>query len=60
MPNCARWSTAVGEVYRYSVEAPGLSSTEIRTLQDWTIRPALRIQMRPCAPDAQSAAWCWL
>ncbi|RTL35884.1 MAG: efflux RND transporter permease subunit [Burkholderiales bacterium] len=42
-PQLAPLSTAVGEVYRYSVEAPGLSPVEIRTLQDWTIRPALRM-----------------
>lgn len=40
-PQLAPLSTAVGEVYRYSVEVPGLSAAEIRTLQDWTIRPAL-------------------
>lgn len=42
-PQLAPLSTAVGEVYRYSVEAPGLSPVELRTLQDWTIRPALRM-----------------
>ncbi|WP_343624454.1 CusA/CzcA family heavy metal efflux RND transporter [Roseateles puraquae] len=42
-PQLAPLSTAVGEVYRYTIDAPGLSPTEIRTLQDWTIRPALRM-----------------
>lgn len=42
-PQLAPLSTAVGEVYRYMVEAPGLSPAELRTLQDWVIRPALRM-----------------
>jgi len=42
-PQLAPLSTAVGEVYRYTIEAPGLSDAEIRTLQDWTIRPVLRL-----------------
>lgn len=42
-PQLAPLSTAVGEVYRYSVEAPGMSPVDVRTLQDWTIRPALRM-----------------
>ncbi|MDD5241795.1 MAG: CusA/CzcA family heavy metal efflux RND transporter [Sulfuricella sp.] len=37
-------TTAVGEVYRYVVEAPpGMDANEIRALQDWVIRPNLRI-----------------
>jgi cobalt-zinc-cadmium resistance protein CzcA len=51
-PQLAPLSTAVGEVYRYTIEAPGLSDTEIRTLQDWTIRPALR--MTPGVADVVS------
>jgi cobalt-zinc-cadmium resistance protein CzcA len=36
-------TTAVGEVYRYIVEAPpGMPVSEVRALQDWVIRPALR------------------
>jgi cobalt-zinc-cadmium resistance protein CzcA len=42
-PQLAPLSTAVGEVYRYTVDAPGLSAAEVRTLQDWTIRPFLRM-----------------
>jgi cobalt-zinc-cadmium resistance protein CzcA len=43
-PSLAPLSTAVGEVYRYIVEAPaGMSQNEIRSLQDWVIRPSLRI-----------------
>ena len=51
-PQLAPLSTAVGEVYRYSIRAPGLSTTEIRTLQDWTVRPALR--MTPGVADVVS------
>ncbi|HEV7616508.1 MAG TPA: CusA/CzcA family heavy metal efflux RND transporter [Burkholderiaceae bacterium] len=43
-PSLAPLSTAVGEIYRYVVEAPaGMSENEIRSLQDWVIRPNLRI-----------------
>ena len=51
-PQLAPLSTAVGEVYRYTIDAPGLSETEIRTLQDWVIRPALR--MTPGVADVVS------
>ncbi len=51
-PQLAPLSTAVGEVYRYTIEAPGLTDTEIRTLQDWTIRPVLR--MTPGVADVVS------
>lgn len=51
-PQLAPLSTAVGEVYRYTIDAPGLSDAEIRTLQDWTIRPALR--MTPGVADINS------
>ena len=51
-PQLAPLSTAVGEVYRYRVEAPKLSDTEIRTLQDWVIRPYLR--MTPGVADIVS------
>jgi cobalt-zinc-cadmium resistance protein CzcA len=51
-PQLAPLSTAVGEVYRYAVDAPGLSPAEVRTLQDWTIRPALR--MTPGVADIVS------
>ncbi len=51
-PELAPLSTAVGEVYRYAIEAPGLSDAEIRTLQDWTIRPYLR--MTPGVADVVS------
>ena len=51
-PQLAPLSTAVGEIYRYTVDAPGLSDTEVRTLQDWTIRPVLR--MTPGVADVVS------
>ena len=51
-PQLAPLSTAVGEVYRYSIIAPGMSDVEVRTLQDWTIRPALR--MTPGVADVVS------
>ncbi|WP_295546330.1 CusA/CzcA family heavy metal efflux RND transporter [uncultured Pseudacidovorax sp.] len=42
-PQLAPLSTAVGEVYRYALEAEGMSDMELRTLQDWTVRPFLRM-----------------
>jgi cobalt-zinc-cadmium resistance protein CzcA len=43
-PQLAPLSTAVGEIYRYVLEAPAeMSRSEVRAIQDWTIRPALRI-----------------
>lgn len=44
MPTLAPLTTAVGEIYRYVLEAPpNTELPEIRALQDWTIRPALRM-----------------
>lgn len=41
-PELAPLSTAVGEIFRYVVEAPpNYSQTELRDLQDWVIKPAL-------------------
>ena len=51
-PQLAPLSTAVGEVYRYTIDAPALSDTDVRTLQDWTIRPFLR--MTPGVADIVS------
>jgi cobalt-zinc-cadmium resistance protein CzcA len=43
-PGLAPLTTAVGEIFRYVVEAPaGMSQNEVRSLQDWVIRPGLRI-----------------
>jgi cobalt-zinc-cadmium resistance protein CzcA len=43
-PGLAPLTTAVGEIFRYIVEAPaGMDPNEVRALQDWVIRPNLRI-----------------
>ncbi|HEY3325660.1 MAG TPA: CusA/CzcA family heavy metal efflux RND transporter [Novimethylophilus sp.] len=42
-PSLAPLTTAVGEIYRYVLEAPpGTPLEKIRELQDWVVRPALR------------------
>jgi cobalt-zinc-cadmium resistance protein CzcA len=42
-PSLAPLSTAVGEIYRYVLDTPpGMPASEVRAIQDWTIRPALR------------------
>ena len=42
LPELAPLSTAVGEIFRYVVEAPpNYSQTQLRDLQDWVIKPAL-------------------
>ncbi len=42
-PQLAPLTTAVGEVYRYSVKGPaGVSLADLRTIQDTIVRPALR------------------
>ena len=51
-PQLAPLSTAVGEVYRYQILAPHLTDTQVRTIQDWTIRPVLR--MTPGVADIVS------
>lgn len=41
-PELAPLTTAVGEIYRYVVEAPSsYTPIQLRDLQDWTIRPAI-------------------
>ncbi len=35
-------TTPLGEMFMFTVEAPGMSLAERRSLLDWTIRPALR------------------
>lgn len=41
-PELAPLTTAVGEIYRYVVEAPpNYTPMQLRDLQDWTIRPAI-------------------
>ncbi|MGE5319923.1 MAG: efflux RND transporter permease subunit [Hyphomicrobiaceae bacterium] len=42
-PQLAPLSTAVGEIYRYVLQAPpGMPAREVRALQDWVVRPTLR------------------
>ena len=42
-PTLAPLTTAVGEIFRYIVEAPkDMPQREIRAIQDWQIRPVLR------------------
>lgn len=42
-PTLAPLTTAVGEIYRYIVEAPkDMAQRDIRAIQDWQIRPVLR------------------
>lgn len=42
VPELAPLSTAVGEIFRYVVEAPPtFSPTQVRDLQDWVIKPFL-------------------
>ena len=43
-PSLAPLSTAVGEIYRYILEAPkDMPLHEVRAVQDWVVKPALRI-----------------
>ncbi|MBC7455983.1 MAG: efflux RND transporter permease subunit [Massilia sp.] len=43
-PGLAPLTTAVGEIFRYIVEAPeSMDANAVRALQDWVIRPNLRI-----------------
>jgi heavy metal efflux system protein len=42
-PTLGPLTSAVGEIFRYVVEAPPeMPANEVRALQDWVIRPALR------------------
>ncbi|NTV10994.1 MAG: efflux RND transporter permease subunit [Zoogloea sp.] len=42
-PQLAPLTTAVGEIYRYVLKAPaGMPDYEVRAVQDWVVRPALR------------------
>jgi cobalt-zinc-cadmium resistance protein CzcA len=35
-------STGLGEIYQYTLESPTRDAMELRTLQDWVVRPILR------------------
>lgn len=42
-PQLAPLATAVGEIYRYVLQAPAdMAPREVRAIQDWVVRPALR------------------
>lgn len=42
-PQLGPLATAVGEIYRYVIDAPAdMPPREVRAIQDWVIRPALR------------------
>ena len=41
-PQMGPVSTGLGDIYMYSVESETRSPMELRTLQDWTIKPQLR------------------
>ena len=52
-PQLAPLTTAVGEIYRYVLETPpGMEQFEARAIQDWLIRPAIR--MTPGVVDVVS------
>lgn len=43
-PGLAPLTTAVGEIFRYVIDVPaGKQQNDVRALQDWVVRPALRI-----------------
>ncbi|MEP7307865.1 MAG: CusA/CzcA family heavy metal efflux RND transporter [Acidobacteriota bacterium] len=42
-PQLAPLSTAIGEIYRYRVQAKGQSVTDLRSLQDWVISRQLKL-----------------
>ena len=41
-PELAPISTGLGEIFQYTLAGGGLSATELRSLQDWLVAPALR------------------
>src|SRR5689334_3679145 len=41
-PKMGPITTGLGEVFHYAVSGPGKTLDELRTIQDWIIRPALR------------------
>ncbi|MBI3819901.1 MAG: efflux RND transporter permease subunit [Planctomycetes bacterium] len=44
-PSLGPMATPIGEVYRYTLEGESSDPMSLRTLQDWTVRPAiLRVQ----------------
>jgi len=51
-PQLAPLSTPIGELYRYRVNGDGLNSTDLRTIQDWTV--ARYLKMAPGVADVVS------
>ena len=51
-PGLAPLSTPIGELYRYRLRGNGLNSTELRTIQDWTVSRYLK--MTPGVADVVS------
>ncbi|NJD18427.1 MAG: efflux RND transporter permease subunit, partial [Gemmatimonadetes bacterium] len=41
-PSLGPISTGLGQIYEYTVEGPGLTTMELRTLEDWMVRTNLR------------------
>ncbi|HVV71222.1 MAG TPA: efflux RND transporter permease subunit, partial [Verrucomicrobiae bacterium] len=41
-PQLAPLSTAIGEIYRYTVQGQGFTSRDLRTIEDWVIERNLR------------------
>jgi cobalt-zinc-cadmium resistance protein CzcA len=52
-PTMGPVATGLGEVYHYIVTSPSRSLTELRTIQDWVIRP----QLRSVAGVAEVNSW---
>jgi cobalt-zinc-cadmium resistance protein CzcA len=51
-PGLAPLSTPIGELYRYRMAGDGRSSTDLRTIQDWTV--ARYLKMAPGVADVVS------
>ena len=41
-PGTGAAATATGEIFRYRIDAPGLKSSEVRAIQDWTVSGQLK------------------
>ncbi len=42
-PQLAPLSTPIGEIFRYRLRGPGLTPTDLRTIQDWTVTRYLKL-----------------
>ena len=51
-PSLSPLSTAIGEIYRYSLRGAGHNATELRTIQDWTV--VRQLKMCPGVADVVS------